>query len=78
MRSNLVKIERDIKQELFEVEKDHWDCLKERLKKTFGPFKAAKAAAKIGRETYIESLFSGFSEDTTNLTPAVKEYLDNF
>ena len=45
MRSNLVKIERDIKQELFEVEKDHWDCLKERLKKTFGPFKAAKAVS---------------------------------
>lgn len=77
-RANMLKTERDVKQLVFEVEKEHWGCLKERLKKTFGPFKAAKAAAKVSRETYIEGLFDGFSEDTTNLTPAIKEYIDNF
>tara|TARA_B110001450_G_scaffold254136_1_gene278938 strand:- start:331 stop:888 length:558 start_codon:yes stop_codon:yes gene_type:complete len=77
-RATMMKTERDVKRLVFEVEKEHWDCLKERLKKTFGPFKAAKAASKVGRETYIESLFDGFSEDTTNLTPAIKEYIDNF
>ena len=78
IRRDVLNHEKFIKQMVFEVEKDHWDCLKERLKKTIGPFNAAKAAAKVGRETYMESLFSGFSEDTTNLTPAVKEYIDNF